>query len=53
MVPPSHYMSREEAIYNFPKLREKVRGICVESLSITPPINSLASYYPGVLILSV
>ncbi|CAN0111144.1 unnamed protein product [Scytosiphon promiscuus] len=23
VVPPSHYMSREEAIYNFPKLREE------------------------------
>ncbi|CAN0282967.1 unnamed protein product, partial [Ectocarpus sp. 4 AP-2014] len=23
VVPPSHYMSREEAIYTFPKLREK------------------------------
>ena len=24
VVPPSHFMSREEAIYNFPKLRDEV-----------------------------
>lgn len=24
VVPPSHYMSREEAMFSFPKLREKV-----------------------------
>lgn len=31
VVPPSHYMSREEAMYSFPKLRENVR------LEVPPP----------------
>lgn len=26
VVPPSHYMSREEAMFSFPKLKEKVSG---------------------------
>lgn len=26
VVPPSHYMSKEEAIFTFPKLRQEVRA---------------------------